>query len=291
RGLPFLTRIRAAGIAIWPFDGARVPLVVEIYPRVLTGPVVKTSEAARAEYLRRHWPALPAPLRTRAAGSEDAFDAAVSALVLNRDLLDVSDLAAGDDISKLEGEIWAPLSTNLEVQTSAVPKEGRVSHARELMSLAKQASDLMARDRVAGEARFQELFAKWSRDGMLHFQRAVALERLKDDREAFREYKQAEALFWNSEWRARAPAAAARVQPTSSVREAPINDNTIGGSIPSVSELEAAHRIFLEREPRWADFDTATRLLDQALTSQASLTPAVAAAALLQSWNFAYYQD
>ena len=35
RGMPHLARLRAEGFAIWPFDGARDRLVVEIYPSLL----------------------------------------------------------------------------------------------------------------------------------------------------------------------------------------------------------------------------------------------------------------
>lgn len=47
RGWPFLQRLQSEGFSVWPFDGPRLPLVVEIYPRVLTGPVVKSSSARR----------------------------------------------------------------------------------------------------------------------------------------------------------------------------------------------------------------------------------------------------
>ena len=51
RGIPYLTQLRAAGIAVWPFDPPTRPLVVEIYPRLLTGPIVKSSAVQRADYL------------------------------------------------------------------------------------------------------------------------------------------------------------------------------------------------------------------------------------------------
>jgi hypothetical protein len=52
RGMPILRRLRDAGFCIWPFDSAelRRPLVVEIYPRLLTREVVKSNPDAR----RRH---------------------------------------------------------------------------------------------------------------------------------------------------------------------------------------------------------------------------------------------
>lgn len=42
RGMPALLRLARAGFSIWPFDQPGWPQAVEIYPRVLTGPVVKT---------------------------------------------------------------------------------------------------------------------------------------------------------------------------------------------------------------------------------------------------------
>ena len=56
-------------------------MCVEIYPRALTGAVVKSDHSARHRYLTDE--SLPSDLRTLAEGSEDAFDAAVSALVMS----------------------------------------------------------------------------------------------------------------------------------------------------------------------------------------------------------------
>ena len=82
RGMPVLGRLSGAGFSVWPFDAPGWPRVVEIYPRALTGRVIKSDERARRAYLRRHFPEHPADLLERAASSEDAFDAAVSALVM-----------------------------------------------------------------------------------------------------------------------------------------------------------------------------------------------------------------
>ena len=108
RGIPLLTRIREAGVSIWPFDPPTLPFVVEIYPRTLTAAVNKSSEADRAAYVERHWPDLSAAVRASVVGSEDAFDTAVSALVMDRHAAEFSGLATGDDVSQLEGEIWSP---------------------------------------------------------------------------------------------------------------------------------------------------------------------------------------
>ena len=108
RGMPFLLKMRQAGFAIWPFDAPSSRIVVEIYPRILTGPVKKNSLQCRAEYLNRYWPDLPSKLRKTAANSEDAFDAAVSALVMQRHLDEFGSLPLLDDSFILEGQIWTP---------------------------------------------------------------------------------------------------------------------------------------------------------------------------------------
>jgi hypothetical protein len=111
RGMPFLKRLRAAGFAIWPFDPPKPPLVVEIYPRLLTGPIVKSQAPRRREYLAVHWPQLRGDLLDRAIRSEDAFDAVVSAFVMDRDRALFSLLPAEvDEARRLEGVIWAPSS-------------------------------------------------------------------------------------------------------------------------------------------------------------------------------------
>ncbi|MEY4226282.1 MAG: hypothetical protein RL190_1039 [Actinomycetota bacterium] len=87
RGIPHLPRLAAAGWAIWPYEPAGRHTVCEIWPRLLTGPVAKSRAADRRAWLRRHAD-LGRRLLDRAASSEDAFDAAASALRLSaaRDL-------------------------------------------------------------------------------------------------------------------------------------------------------------------------------------------------------------
>jgi hypothetical protein len=109
RGMRLLHRLAGERFSIWPFDRPGSPCVVEIYPRLLTGPVKKSNEAARTEYLRAHFPLIESEDAIRAASSEDAFDAAVSALVMaaHRDRL--SSLQPVTDATyKLEGIIWHP---------------------------------------------------------------------------------------------------------------------------------------------------------------------------------------
>ena len=107
RGMPHLAALRRGGFSVWPFDPPVPPCVVEIYPRVLTGPVVKRSLDERRQALRA-W-RLPPALAASAARSEDAFDAAVSALVMWERRTDLSRLTeAGDPEARLEGEIFFP---------------------------------------------------------------------------------------------------------------------------------------------------------------------------------------
>jgi hypothetical protein len=108
RGMPLLAGLRKAGFAIWPFDPPTPPLVVEIYPRALTGPVVKNDEAARTRYLEAWgWPRDQA-LRTRVAETEDGFDAAVSARQMALHAEAFADLPAPSDLERVEGRIWLP---------------------------------------------------------------------------------------------------------------------------------------------------------------------------------------
>jgi Protein of unknown function (DUF429) len=103
RGFALLRRLRAAGFAIWPFDPPRRPVAVEIFPRLLTGPVVKSRTDERERYLReRGWP-------MAAAVTEDAFDAAVSALVMERHAGALAALTPEvDPVIRREGRIWTP---------------------------------------------------------------------------------------------------------------------------------------------------------------------------------------
>jgi len=110
RGMPHLARLRKAGFSIWPFDPPGRPLVVEIYPRVLTGPVVKSDLDARFKYLSERFPALQPELRERAASTEDAFDAAVSALAMWEHRGHLESLQAiADEATLMEGQIWVPI--------------------------------------------------------------------------------------------------------------------------------------------------------------------------------------
>jgi predicted nuclease with RNAse H fold len=109
RGMPFLLQLRGAGLSVWPFDAPASQRVVEIYPRALTGPVDKGRWARRHEHVHERFPDQDERLLERAAGSEDAFDAAVSALVMGAHVAELAELRrATDPTELLEGRIWVP---------------------------------------------------------------------------------------------------------------------------------------------------------------------------------------
>ncbi len=107
--MPHLETLARHGFDVWPFDPPGWPRVVEIYPRALRGPVNKNSWRKRHAFLFEHFDSQPATLLERAAGSEDAFDAAVSALVMATHAQQLRALEPADDPqSAIEGKIWRP---------------------------------------------------------------------------------------------------------------------------------------------------------------------------------------
>lgn len=110
RGMPQLARLVEAGFSIWPFDPSGWPRVVEIYPRLLTEAVIKSQHSKRLEYLSARHNDRPVAMIERAAGSEDAFDAAVSAVVMARHVIELEALeqATPDAPEAREGAIWRP---------------------------------------------------------------------------------------------------------------------------------------------------------------------------------------
>ncbi len=110
RGMRSLHALAEAGFAIWPFDGPGWTMAIEIYPRLMTGPVVKSDPAKRAAYLAQRSPGeMDAATRARAVASEDAFDAAISALVMDAHRHELAHLPIVTDLqTRLEGAIWRP---------------------------------------------------------------------------------------------------------------------------------------------------------------------------------------
>ena len=107
RGMPFLLRLRDAGFSVWPFDAPALPMVVEIYPRILTGAVVKSNGMARATYLATRHAHLTRAIMSLGANNEDAFDALVSALAMAAHAGEFSQLTR-DEVDQVEGRIWMP---------------------------------------------------------------------------------------------------------------------------------------------------------------------------------------
>lgn len=107
RGMPGLAELQRAGLPIWPFDPwpAAGPVVVEAYPRWCTGPVVKSRTGARAAHLTARWPAVTGTLLDRATASEDAFDAACTALTLS---LSAAPAEVCDTLDRIEGRVFDP---------------------------------------------------------------------------------------------------------------------------------------------------------------------------------------
>ncbi len=109
RGMPMLLALQEAGWAVWPFDVPGTHTLVEIYPRLFTGPVVKRSATARAAALVAFTDAIPPHLQATMQQSEDAFDAGLSAIAMSRA---ATAHARWPDVSAaavVEGEIWRPL--------------------------------------------------------------------------------------------------------------------------------------------------------------------------------------
>jgi hypothetical protein len=109
RGMPYLRQLRASGFGIWPFDPISRWTVLEVYPRLLTGPVRKSNLERRASYLdAAKWSIAPSHAQSMVL-SEDAFDAGISALVMHDHLADLAALRqTTDPVTLLEGDVWRP---------------------------------------------------------------------------------------------------------------------------------------------------------------------------------------
>ena len=121
RGFAVLLKLRAAGFKVWPFDVPKLaakkpqPLVVEIYTRLNTGAVRKSSAEARAVYLAKkrsesaEYRGLSRSVMEKAKGSEDAFDALVTTMVMaERRAEFVSLPKPREPLHVVEGWTWAP---------------------------------------------------------------------------------------------------------------------------------------------------------------------------------------
>lgn len=109
RGMPVLSRLVRAGFSVWPFHETSLPLVIEIWPRTFMGNVRKTVREERRQFLREHCPGIPSRARASAEDSDDAFDALVAALAMDRYREELRALERTDDpATRLEGAIWRP---------------------------------------------------------------------------------------------------------------------------------------------------------------------------------------
>lgn len=94
RGMPFLTRLREAGFAIWPFDAPNDRTVVEIFPTLLE-------------------PLAPHHVTQRVYANENEGDAVLSAAVMWEHRESFASLApATDPTTKIEGDVWLPATTS-----------------------------------------------------------------------------------------------------------------------------------------------------------------------------------
>jgi hypothetical protein len=110
RGMPMLARLHRAGFHLWPFQPAKMPLALEIYPRLFTGAVVKSRRNARMDYLQQpRYASLPGDVLAKATASEDAFDALCSLLGMVEHAAHLNTLAQEHHpVARLEGAIWNP---------------------------------------------------------------------------------------------------------------------------------------------------------------------------------------
>lgn len=116
RGLPALARLQKTGAAIWPFDVPKPdgPNVIEIYPRLfyeraVTNKMSVSGRNSRKDYLEERYPCLERHWRDIMIGSDDAFDAGISALAMSAHAQDLQKLNPATQAPKtLEGEIWSP---------------------------------------------------------------------------------------------------------------------------------------------------------------------------------------
>lgn len=114
RGMPMLLALREAGWAVWPFDAPHSHTLTEIYPRMFTGAVVKRSAEARRAHVARVLDAgavhIDAAARAAMCASEDAFDAALSALGMTRGAVQQQLQAPRTPLDAIEGRILGPVS-------------------------------------------------------------------------------------------------------------------------------------------------------------------------------------
>ena len=117
RAMPWLLKLWENGFRVWPFEDAEEgkPLLVEMYTRLLTGPVKKSNAEARNAYLKERrkmdplYKGISRGVFAKAEGSEDGFDALVCCIEMVRWQGEFAGLKATvDDRLRLEGITWRP---------------------------------------------------------------------------------------------------------------------------------------------------------------------------------------
>lgn len=108
RGMPLLLELRNEGWSVWPFDTAGSHTLVEIYPRLFTGPVVKSRASARAAHLAQFGSEINPAFQAAMTKSEDAFDAGLSAIGMSRAVSSGATWPAPETLTAIEGQIWIP---------------------------------------------------------------------------------------------------------------------------------------------------------------------------------------
>jgi hypothetical protein len=166
RGMRLLGSLKACGFSVWPFDDGW-PRIVEIYPRVLTREVRKSNKDDRRDFLERDYPTLAPGLFEKAVSSEDAFDAAVSALVMWSNVGELERLEASrDEEILLEGWIWSPPAEWISTSRSDRPRRegapvGKEQLPADVVRLARELLLLVGPDEL--RRRMSELIEKYRR--------------------------------------------------------------------------------------------------------------------------------
>lgn len=102
-GMQAAHQLSANGFNVWPFDRPDMPFVMEIYPRLFMGTVNKSSPTERARFLESV--PMASEFHVLAAASEDAFDAAISAIGMAAAIDELPNLPEEPDYA-LEGKMW-----------------------------------------------------------------------------------------------------------------------------------------------------------------------------------------
>ena len=107
--MPLLKHLHDSGFSIWPFDELGWPLVLEVFPRLLTGPERKSDPEQRMGFLSNLDVDIPPALKDKAVKSEKAFEAAIAALAIAGEWYNLTKLSkTTDPVLQLEGLIWYP---------------------------------------------------------------------------------------------------------------------------------------------------------------------------------------